>query len=315
MSPTLTGDKPNTPYIITDDGTPVKLQGMIDYVTKQYAEQNKKRTSGGKGELIDDGKWTADYKHTANLAAENMKTMLKIIMKKKASAELLEMVIDKQDESVSMNASSMNWNNPGAAGYFFEEFLFGLKKDDKQTADLDKYLGQGLSRSQAVEIKTKSILDAQLDVGGITVYGLDKEIDDAKQKDLKTIALVYKLLIKMRNLLYIYAIKKPETKRLGFKAITLYTELYIKAVYDWINDKTLAYYKVTPHKSEDSDGTVHMQYEIYMNLKVDDFLGGLAKLQKLYMTRIDLLNEIREERISAREFFGQLGILEGYKVE
>lgn len=307
----------NKGYVsINPGGPPIGVNKMRELIIKEFDAQEKRRKGGGE-KLIEGNKLTPSYKVKANEAATHLKDIIETTMKRKIQANALGKVAEKNLNDIFLNAQTMNWTtDPGAAGYFIEKELFGLKRDNKQTADLDQLLGKPLPEEQKIELKQKSLLDDHLDIGGITIYGLDKEISQTEQDELKTIALVYKLLIKMRNLLYMYMVKEPEHKRLGFRAITLYTEIYIQAVYDWINHKTeYEYYKITPHKKNDKDGTVHIQYELYMNLTPEDFLGGLKKLEKLYMIRTDILNEIETGGISARDFFGRLGVLEGYPIK
>lgn len=305
------------------DGKESTVAQMEKFILEEMEKQNKPIASMDKP--VVGQRFGANY---ANMLKGKQNMLLEIVedtMADYASTTALEYVLEEgtgKIKEVSVVADTLDLNDEGAMGYFLEEKLFGLERDSKQTADLSRWQSIGnLGQGYSVEIKAKAVIGSEMTVGGITLYGIDNLTTIEKETLLQT-TLIFKMLMKMQHLLFLNMIKNFETQRMGFQAIVLYTDLYIKAIKTWLDgrkkrdkektaeEKALsgvinikASYKpaYAPQNLEERVG-----YEIEMNLVKGNLLASLDRISQIYLMRIDIINEIKSGGVSAAEFFGKL---------
>jgi hypothetical protein len=306
------------------DNGPISLEKMEKLFNDELTKQNEaimKGVEGGK--LAKDQKYGEMYAKDLGILKDELEGMVKSAIVDNLDATIMETAIQGTYTEVFLTSSNpFNIKNKGEFGYFLEEKLFGLQKDSKETADFDTFRNQKLPREKRVEMKgTRALLGQggapeDLHVGAIQVYGLDK-IDAIEMETVKHIVVIYKMMLKMQHFLYMNTeerISPTGREAIGFRAIILYTELYLQALLNWA--KGLNYdYSISAKgsgslKGDDKTG-YKIHYDINIGLNAKDVLTGIKRIARLYMLRIDMINEIETGGVSAAEFFGKLRKLGG----
>jgi|WetSurSiteA1Bulk_404760.scaffolds.fasta_scaffold00043_18 hypothetical protein len=276
------------------------------------------------------------HNETLNMVEELIKTYVTSDMMVGTIEGLEEHAYIKFDPGNPLNAE-----NDGEFGTFLERTLFGGRGDDRPTADIDIFRNQVLDMKKAVEVKAKEG-SRDITAGSITVYGLPEVLTDIELKTVHNIAMVYKMMIKMQNFLYLN-MKKNNIKGepvLGFRAMVLYTSLYLRALYRIITYGPSSMYGSVsidvkqpkqPTKKQQAAGkpkkppridrpeyneaaaTYSIPYDIEMNFDHHGvILKGIENIAKLYLRNTNIIDELHSGGISAAQFFGRLRKINGF---
>lgn len=261
--------------------------------------------------------------------------MVEDLMQEYVNTELLVGTLEGTVEHAYVNYNPINEENSGGFGTFLEQSLFGTAGDNRPTADIDTYKGQILEMGKRIEVKAKTG-SIDVDAGDITVYGLPEAVNEIELKAIHNITLIYKMMIKMRNFLYLNMRKKSVNGHpvLGFYVMTLYTSLYLRALYALITYERstisgAAYIDVKqpkqPSKKEQAAGkpkkprredkpmydpstaTYSIPYEVAITFhKSGIILKGLENIARLYLRHSNLIDEISTGGITAAALFKRL---------
>jgi len=305
--------KPAENFIMTETGQAgISLEAMMKIVEDATEKQAREMEHGMTPEEIALGApYSGSYRTLINSAAKALEMTAEMVMADTFNTEVLISTIEDTIESFHVEVTDDVLKKGDAEfGYFMEENLFGLARDNKMTSDLDRW--RNMKLSNPVEIKSKKVINAALSVGGVAVMGLDA-LTAIEKKDLERMMILYKMITKMKNLLYLHFKENPDNPhQLGIRAIILYTELYIKALEAEITGLGKKSLLDIRRHHDPWQGKWKAKLDIELKLlegKGDEsirFMRNLERLKQLYLVKIDMVNEFHTGGVRAAEFFGRI---------